>query len=63
MKNHTVCDFIVEERKPNLLEMKEGIPQGMVKPCHKYAAVKKIVYNSLVFLHSIIESDVFTRFN
>lgn len=40
-----VCDFIVKERKPKLLEMKEGAPQGMVKPCHQYAAVKNFVYN------------------
>lgn len=44
-----VCDFTVEERKPKLLEMKEAIPQGMVKPRYQNAAVKNLVYDSLFY--------------
>lgn len=58
-----VCDFIVGERKPKLLEMKEAKPQGMAKPCYQHAPVKKLEYDSLSSFHNIIESDIFTGLN
>lgn len=58
-----VCDFIVKEGKPKLPEMKDGIPQGMVKPCYQHSTVKKLVYDSLFYFYNIIKSDIFSRLN
>lgn len=58
-----VCDFIVEKRKPKLLEIKEAIPWGTVKPCYQHASIKKLVYDSLFYFDNMIESDIFTRLN